>query len=90
MLLFKKICIRFACNAFGITDACCLYQAILTSENALISDLLIQNAEQGQIGGLVCALNIFVILRASSEITNVFAAPTVNLPKTYRSNLEGV
>ena len=38
----KRISIRFACEAFGISQTCYRYQAKLSSDNALIADWLLR------------------------------------------------
>lgn len=46
MVVEKRISIRLACKAFGVSETCYRYQAALSSENALIGDWLIRLTEK--------------------------------------------
>ena len=55
----KKLNIRQACDAFGISQTCYRYEKKLTSENEIISDLLIELTSKNRNWGFgLCFLYI--------------------------------
>jgi putative transposase len=57
----KAVSIRFACDAFQISETCYRYQHQSEDDNALIADWLIKLTMRIAIGDLVCALPTFAM-----------------------------